>query len=211
MTENPDDIVGHKTFDTGERSSETGFPILRHEPLTRAEGEAMWAHAKQREAERAERMPDEKAAIGALWDAHQRLRELGWKEPCYCPKDGTRFKVIELGSTGIFDCYYQGEWPNGHYMVMDEHDCYPTSTGVAMYRLYPEDEAKYKQRMAVAAAKFKADMDAEAAALLVPPAEPGRCICQEQHRRGYCTEPGCPYALSSAHHSSTENKEASQS
>src|SRR6185369_1508950 len=25
-----------------------------------------------------------------------------------------------------------------------------------------------------------------------------RCICQEQHRRGYCTEPGCPYAQSRA-------------
>ncbi len=25
----------------------------------------------------------------------------------------------------------------------------------------------------------------------------GECICQDQHRRGYCTEPGCPYALSS--------------
>ena len=23
----------------------------------------------------------------------------------------------------------------------------------------------------------------------------GKCICQDQHRRGYCTEPGCPYAL----------------
>jgi len=22
----------------------------------------------------------------------------------------------------------------------------------------------------------------------------GRCICQDQHRRGYCTEPGCPYS-----------------
>ncbi len=21
------------------------------------------------------------------------------------------------------------------------------------------------------------------------------CICQDQHRRGYCTEPGCPYAV----------------
>src|SRR6185369_8280407 len=110
MNESPDDIVGHKTFDTGERCQETGFPVLRHEPLTRAEANAMWEHAKQSQAERAERMPDEKAAIEALWSAHQRLHELGWKEPQYCPKDGTRFKVIELGSTGIFDCYYHGEW-----------------------------------------------------------------------------------------------------
>jgi hypothetical protein len=158
--ENPDDIIGNKTFDTGERGPD-GFPLLRHEPLTRAEGEALWESAKQAEAVRAERMPDERAAISALWDAQQRLKELGWKEPCYCPKDGTRFKVIELGSTGIFDCYYQGEWPTGHYMVMDEHDCYPTSTGVAMYRLYPEDEEKRKQKWAEAAARFKAERDHE--------------------------------------------------
>lgn len=25
----------------------------------------------------------------------------------------------------------------------------------------------------------------------------GECVCQNQHRRGYCTEPGCPYAMSS--------------
>lgn len=24
--------------------------------------------------------------------------------------------------------------------------------------------------------------------------EPRGCICQDQQRRGYCTEPGCPYA-----------------
>jgi hypothetical protein len=161
VTDNPDDIVGHKTFSTGEICSETGFPVLRHEPLTRAEGEAMWAHAKREEADRAERMPDEKAAIQALWSAHQRLRELGWSEPQYCPKDGSRFKVIELGSTGIFNCSYSGEWPNGHFMVEDEHDIYPTSTGVAMYSLYPEDEAKRKQRMAEAAAKYQAEREAE--------------------------------------------------
>lgn len=158
MTESPDDIVGHKTFDTGE-IGEHGFPVLRHEPLTRAEGEALWQRAQEKERLRAERMPDEEAAIRALWDAHQRLRELGWNEPQYCPKDGTNFKVIELGSTGIFDCHYHGEWPDGLYMVSDERDVYPTSTGVAMYKLLPADEEKRKQRMAEAAASWKAMQD----------------------------------------------------
>jgi hypothetical protein len=146
VSNSPDDIVGHKTIDTGEIDPETGFPRLRHEPLTRAEGEALWESAMAAKKSREDRMPDEKAAISALWDAHQRLKELGWREPQYCPKNGTRFRVIELGSTGVFDCYYQGEWPTGHYMVMDDRDIYPTSTGVAMYRLYPDDEAKEKQR-----------------------------------------------------------------
>ncbi len=134
--ENASGVVGHKTFDTGERD-EHGLPVCRHEPLTRAEGETLWQSAKEAERLRAERMPDEQAAINALWDAHQRLMELGWKEPQYCPKDGTSFKVIELGSTGIFDCYYQGEWPDGLYMVSDDRDIYPTLTGVAMYKLLP--------------------------------------------------------------------------
>lgn len=34
-----------------------------------------------------------------------------------------------------------------------------------------------------------------------PPAAPvdvmEGCICQDRHRRGYCTEPGCPYSISS--------------
>ena len=175
MTEKPDDIVGHKTFATGEICSETGFPVLRHEPLTRAEGDALWACAERNRKGREERMPDDKAAINALFDAWQRLKELGWNDPQYCPKDGTRFKVIELGSTGIFDCSYSGEWPKGHYMVEDEHDVYPTSTGVAMFKLSPEDEAKRKQNMAKAAARFKAEYDAEVASL--PPAQ---CISVEK-------------------------------
>jgi hypothetical protein len=162
--QSPDDVVGHKTIDTGQRD-ENGLPILRHEPLTRAEGQVLWERAMQREAARAERMPDEKAAIDALFEAWQRLKELGWHEPQYCPKDGTSFKVIELGSTGIFDCHYHGEWPDGLYMVSDEHDVYPTSTGVAMYKLLPADEEKRKQRMAEARAKYAARRKAEASAL----------------------------------------------
>ena len=155
MAESPNDVVGHKAFDTGERG-EDGFPVFRHEPLTRAEGEALWAAAKEAERLRAEQMPDEQAAIRALFDAHQRLKELGWKEPMYCPKDGSNFKVIELGSTGIFDCYYEGEWPKGTYMVSDEHDLYPTSIGVAMFKLLPEDQAKYDAKWAAVAERFRA-------------------------------------------------------
>lgn len=149
----PSRIVGHKSFATGEIGPQ-GFPVLRHEPVTAAEGEALWECTEKNRKSREERMPDENSAIHALFDAWQRLKELGWREPQYCPKNGTQFKVIELGSTGIFDCYYYGEWPDGHYMVMDEHDCYPTSTGVALYRLNPEDEAKRKAKMEEAARRY---------------------------------------------------------
>ena len=123
---NPTDIVGHKTFDTGEICEETGFPKLRHEPLTRSEADAIWEAAERAEKERAERMPDEQSAIQAMFNAWQRLKELGWREACYCPKDGTIFKAIEAGSTGIFDCWYEGKWPEGRWWIYDGGDIWPS-------------------------------------------------------------------------------------
>jgi hypothetical protein len=163
MTEKPDDIVGHKTIDTGERDPETGFPLHRHEPLTRAEANALWEGAQRSKEDRAARMPDEQAAIRALWDAHQRLKELGWKEPMYCPKDGTHFNIIELGSTGIFEGSYRGEWPNGSWDSWDEHDAYCSSIAPAMFKLFPEDQAKEDARWKAAAERFKTLMAEEEA------------------------------------------------
>lgn len=160
IAEGPDDIVGHKTIDTGERDPETGFPLYRHEPLTRAEGQELRAQVEKAQAERIARMPDEQAAIHALWDAHQRLKELGWREPMYCPKDGTRFKIIELGSTGIFEGAYRGEWPNGSWDSWDEHDMYCSSIAPAMFKLFPEDQAKEDARWKAGAARLKVWMDA---------------------------------------------------
>lgn len=151
--EKPTDIVGHKTYDTGERNPEAGFPKLRHDPLTRAEAEALWNAAVASKAARAERMPDEQAAIRQMQDAYLRLKELGWNDPTYCPKDGSHFMVIEPGSTGIHDANYVGEWPKGSWWVYDT-DTWPSHP--VLYRLYPEDEAKEKQRWAEAAERLKA-------------------------------------------------------
>lgn len=122
---NPNDIVGHKTIDTGEIGAE-GFPVLRHAPLTRAESEAIIEAIDAECAKRAADMPDEQAAISVMFQSWLRLRELGWREAMYCPKDGRSFKVIEPGSTGIFDCHYHGEWPTGSYWVSDAHDLWPS-------------------------------------------------------------------------------------
>lgn len=119
IEQSPDEIVGHKTIAAGDRDPETGFPVFRHEPLTKAEREAL------------------------------------------CPKDGSDFKVIELGSTGIFDCHYQGKWPDGLYMVSDEHDVHPTSTGVAMFKLLPEAQAAYDARLKAAAERYSAALPSQ--------------------------------------------------
>ena len=83
-------------------------------------------------------MPDEQAALRVLYMAWERLKDFGWNDPVYCPKDGTEFDVIELGSTGIFSGLYRGEWPDGHWELMDDRDVYPTSRQPAMFRLRKE-------------------------------------------------------------------------
>jgi|GEM_PF-2404929 len=143
-----DKIVGHKTFSDGPMS-------FRHEPLTKREADALWEAAEKAKADRAQRMPDERAAIRALWEAHQRLQELGWREAIYCPKDGTSFQVIEPGSTGIFECHYSGEWPKGSWWIADEGDLYPSHP--ILFKLYPEDQAKYDAKMAEARERYRAE------------------------------------------------------
>ena len=128
--ENPDDIVGHKTF-------RGDSPLtFRHEPLTRAEAEQMLAEIDAETEARAKAMPDEQSAIEAMFSAWLRLKELGWGEAIYCPKDGSTFEVIEPGSTGIHDCHYEGEWPKGTYWVHDpQGDLYPSRPVLFRQRL----------------------------------------------------------------------------
>lgn len=152
MTESPDDIVGHKTFDTGEICSETGFPKLRHEPLTRAEANALWEACEAAKKKRTEDMPDEQSALRVMMSAYTRLTELGWRSASYCPKDGSHFQAIEAGSTGIHDCSYEGEWPKGSWWLYDG-DVWPSRP--ILFKLYPEDQAAYDARMKEAGERFR--------------------------------------------------------
>lgn len=93
----PDEIIGHKTFREGQ-----GF---RHEPLTRAEGDAIIAACDAAKAERAARYPTAEDAVRGLWDAYHRLEELGWKDTRYAPADRKLKRVIELGSSGIHKAF----------------------------------------------------------------------------------------------------------
>lgn len=108
MGPDPDEIVGHKTPNDG-----------THEPLRRSEAEALLAACDADKARRAAAMPSEADAINMLWQAYQRLRELGWREAMYCPKDGREFSAIEAGSSGVHRCHYSGEWPSGRYWISD--------------------------------------------------------------------------------------------
>ncbi|TQE91484.1 MAG: hypothetical protein FKY71_20190 [Spiribacter salinus] len=108
---------GHRTF------RENG--VTRHEALTPEQAEALWLQAEERERHRAELMPDEQSAILMLFEAFQRLKDLGWQEAIYCPKDGTVFDAIQAGITMVADCRYVGDWPNGRWEVIADDDLWP--------------------------------------------------------------------------------------
>lgn len=127
-TKSPDDIVGHKTH-TNERGE------FYHTPLTRGEADELMAMVEQGKARRAALMPDEAAARKMLFDAYLRLKEFGWNDAIYCPKDGSTFDVIEAGSAGVHACHYQGEWPTGTWWIESECDLWPSRP--ALYRKRP--------------------------------------------------------------------------
>lgn len=146
VSDDDNKIVGHFTLRDGS-----------HLPLTAKEAREISDEDDRKHAERAERLPDVHAAINAMFDAYDRLRELGWREACYCPKDGTEFEVIEAGSTGIFPCVYEGEWPTGCYWIQEDGGC---PSRPILFRLYPEDEAKRQAKLAEAAARCRAEREA---------------------------------------------------
>lgn len=115
-----DEIVGHKTFSTGD-------PLrpFRHEPLTREEADAILAAVDAAKEKRAADMPTEQDAANALWSAYQRLHELGWREARYAPT-GTPLSLVEPGSSGIHTGQADGEWPHKSFWIADGGDLWPS-------------------------------------------------------------------------------------
>lgn len=122
------EIVGHKTFSTGD-------PLhpFRHEPLTRAEANEISKRADESKAKREADMPTEEDAVRAMWDAYQRLRELGWKETMYLSSEklGT-MRLIEPGSSGIHEGHYEGQWPTGSWWLHHDGDLWPSRPCLGM-------------------------------------------------------------------------------
>lgn len=109
------------------------------EQVTEDKLNEMLAEIDEQKASRAIKMPDEKAALLQMFEAHQRLQELGWKNAVYCPKDGSMFSAIEAGSTGIHQCNYTGEWPKGSWWLYDG-DMWPSRP--ILWRPRKEDDPK---------------------------------------------------------------------
>jgi hypothetical protein len=74
----------------------------------------------------AQAMETEQDALRVMFAAWERLRQLGWNDAIYCPKDGSSFHVIEAGSTGIHTAHYEGKWPDGSWWVSEAGNLWPS-------------------------------------------------------------------------------------
>lgn len=118
-------------------------------------GDELWAAAMRQKTTRAERLPDEAACFRAISDAVIRLRDLGWRDACYCPKDGTVFDAIHAGDLQSHPCNYMGEWPDGSYWTHDAGDLWPGTP--IMFKLRPDDEAALQARLRAAGEAYAAE------------------------------------------------------
>lgn len=73
----------------------------RHFEMSELELQTILREASEAKQKRAEDMPTDEDAVRALHRAWLRLKELGWREAMYAPRDGSYFDSIEAGSTGI--------------------------------------------------------------------------------------------------------------
>lgn len=103
-----DPIVGHKIMMNGTT-----------QPLRESEADAIWEAIEADEKRRLVDMPTSRSALSAMCSARTRLKDLGWRDGIYCPKDGSAFAVCEVGSTGMWKGFYQGKWPDGHIICAD--------------------------------------------------------------------------------------------
>jgi len=93
-------------------------------PIDQQVAETLWAEAQGAQRTRAANMPTEQRAMNALFDAWYRLKELGWCEAMYAPRDGTLCEFIECGSTGIHRGHVN---ENGTIWLHDDGDIWPSN------------------------------------------------------------------------------------
>lgn len=123
--------------------------------FTADQAKALWEASQRATAKLAADMPTEADALREMMRAYERLKQLGWREADYLPKDGSMFDAIEIGSTGIHRASHDGKY----CWVHDAGDLWPSRP--VLFRLDPEAEAARKQKMADAIAAYAAQEAAE--------------------------------------------------
>ncbi len=102
-----------------------------------------WTEIKEHWAKCAAEQPDlrvgnEEPILVEMFLQYRKLKDLGWNDIIYCPKDGTTFLSISAGSTGVHPCHYSGEWPNGAWWVSDAGDIWPAHP--ILWKAMPKQE-----------------------------------------------------------------------
>lgn len=145
------DYHGHITLEDG-----------THVALTKDEAEALWKAAEEAKNKAESEMPATADALRTMQNGFSRLRDLGWREAQYCPKDSTPFAVIQYGSTGIFEAWYMGDWPDGRVYCCD----YLTHPHGMMYKPLADLTADERDLMNECMGREKAAHDREVASPL---------------------------------------------
>jgi len=134
MTDDTDPIVGHKTFRDAD-----GY---RHEPLRQSEAGALMTRIEAAKAKREADMPTEHDALRAMFDAWQRLKELGWREGRYMPTTGEQFATVQVGSTGIHACTAHRDGPFETTWTTHDGDLWPSKTPPALFRKWRDTDVQ---------------------------------------------------------------------
>lgn len=98
--------------------------------------EAQWAELMEAFSRadkwRADQMPDEQAALNVMFQAHERLKEFGWRDVMYCPRDGSEWQFCGPGSTGMHTGHRDDQ---GRFWVYDGGDIWPADP--SLFRAVP--------------------------------------------------------------------------
>lgn len=105
---------------------------------TEEQAAALIAHFDRQKQWDKNQMPTEQDAIEVFFKAYQRLKDFGWKEIIYHPKDGSTFQVIEPGSTGIFPCQYWEKPTRGSFWILEDGGC---PSHPVLWRPLPESDS----------------------------------------------------------------------
>lgn len=91
--------------------------------LSKEQWDALIASIDAGKQHRADMMPTEQAALAVMFKAWERLKELGWREASYAPRDGRMLDFIEVGSTGV----HKGHRDEKYTWLHDAGDLWPSN------------------------------------------------------------------------------------
>jgi hypothetical protein len=137
------------------------------------DAEAIIAKIDADKADRADRMPTERDAIRVMFDAWQRLKELGWREGQYMPTTGERHAGIQCGSIGIHAYTAEERGPFDRMYMVYDGDLWPSRHPPVLFRPWKDADVQVRLRPA-----YPMPEESAPKSLLRKPLKPGeRLVC----------------------------------